>query len=54
MARSTWPSIRSANGEVDVIAVQPDGQVLAGGFFTSIGGQTRNYIARLERYQRSG
>ena len=30
------------------IAVQADGKILAGGFFTSIGGQTRNYIARLD------
>jgi uncharacterized delta-60 repeat protein len=40
-----------ANGEVFSIAVQADGKVLAGGFFNgvnSIGGQTRNYIARLD------
>src|SRR6202035_1721706 len=30
------------------IAVQADGKILAGGFFTSIGGQTRNFIARLD------
>jgi hypothetical protein len=30
------------------IAVQADGKILAGGFFTSIGGQTRNNIARLD------
>jgi uncharacterized delta-60 repeat protein len=30
------------------IAVQADGKILAGGQFTSIGGQTRNHIARLE------
>src|SRR4030095_3439375 len=29
------------------IAVQADGRVLAGGDFTTIGGQTRNHIARL-------
>jgi uncharacterized delta-60 repeat protein len=29
------------------IAVQTDGKILVGGHFTSIGGQTRNYIARL-------
>jgi uncharacterized Zn-binding protein involved in type VI secretion len=28
--------------------VQADGKILAGGLFTSIGGQTRNYIARLD------
>jgi uncharacterized delta-60 repeat protein len=30
------------------IAVQADGKILAGGEFTSIGGQPRNYIARLD------
>ena len=29
------------------IAVQADGKILVGGCFTSIGGQARNYIARL-------
>jgi uncharacterized delta-60 repeat protein len=41
----------NANGEVDAIAVQSDGKVLVGGNFSgvnSIGGQTRNYIARLD------
>src|SRR5437660_10524569 len=37
----------NANGEVESIAVQADGKILAGGDFTSIGGQTRNRIARL-------
>src|SRR5438132_7109069 len=37
----------NANGEVESIAVQADGKILAGGYFTSIGGQTRNRIARL-------
>src|SRR5437667_1512424 len=37
----------NANGTVNAIAVQADGKILAGGFFTNIGGQTRNYIARL-------
>ena len=32
---------------VTSIAVQADGKILAGGYFTSIGGQTRNRIARL-------
>jgi uncharacterized delta-60 repeat protein len=39
-----------ANGFVATIAVQSDGKVLAGGGFSganSIGGQTRNFIARL-------
>ena len=41
----------NAVGEVDVIAVQGDGKILAGGTFngaSSIGGQTRNRIARLD------
>ena len=33
--------------DVQAIAVQTDGKILAGGNFTSIGGQPRNYIARL-------
>src|SRR5207302_4437645 len=37
----------NANGTVYAIAVQADGKILAGGVFTSIGGQTRNRIARL-------
>ena len=36
-----------ANGEVYSLAVQSDGKILMGGFFTAIGGETRNYIARL-------
>ena len=41
----------NANGAVDAIVVQPDGKILVGGQFSgtnSIGGQTRNYIARLD------
>jgi len=41
----------NANGDVYSIAVQADGKILAGGTFqgaNSIGGQTRNYIARLD------
>jgi uncharacterized delta-60 repeat protein len=41
----------NANDQVNAIAVQADGKILAGGFFNgpnSIGGQTRNRIARLE------
>jgi hypothetical protein len=33
---------------VDSFAVQADGKILVGGFFTSIGGQPRNRIARLD------
>src|SRR5205814_6663608 len=39
----------NANGSVFSIAVQADGNILAGGSFSSIGGQTRNRIARLDR-----
>src|SRR5205807_1412525 len=38
----------NANDVVESIAVQADGKILAGGEFTSIGGQTRNGIARLD------
>jgi uncharacterized delta-60 repeat protein len=41
----------SANSSVYAIAVQADGKILTGGYFNganSIGGQTRNYIARLD------
>ena len=38
----------NANNYVDAIAVQSDGKILAGGIFTNIGGQSRNYIARLD------
>jgi uncharacterized delta-60 repeat protein len=38
----------NANGIILSIAVQPDGKILAGGYFTNIGGQTRNRIARLD------
>ena len=35
------------NGNVGSIALQADGRILIGGLFTTIGGETRNYIARL-------
>src|SRR5204863_5019314 len=41
----------NANSLVRTIVVQADGRILVGGFFSgpnSIGGQTRNYIARLD------
>jgi len=37
----------NANGEVRTLALQADGSLMVGGFFTSIGGKPRNYIARL-------
>src|SRR5437899_4177684 len=38
----------NANDVVFSIAVQADGKILAGGFFSGIGGLTRNHIARLD------
>jgi uncharacterized delta-60 repeat protein len=35
------------NGTVSAIAVQPDGRILIGGFFTSVNGVARSYLARL-------
>jgi uncharacterized delta-60 repeat protein len=35
-------------GDINSIAIQADGKILAGGHFTSIGGQPRNNIARLD------
>jgi uncharacterized delta-60 repeat protein len=37
----------NANNPVYALAVQPDGKTLVGGAFTSIAGQTRNRLARL-------
>src|SRR5438270_5962689 len=38
----------NADAAVQSIALQADGKILAGGDFTSIGGQTRNSMARLD------
>ena len=46
-ADSFNPNVNSF-GYVYAIAVQSDGKFLVGGDFTSIGGQTRNHIARLD------
>ena len=48
--RPAWliRSTRTRTTDVYSIAVQADGKILAGGDFTSIGGQTRNRIARLD------
>ena len=32
--------------EVDSLALQADGKILAGGFFNTLGGQPRNYLGR--------
>jgi uncharacterized delta-60 repeat protein len=36
-----------ANGQVGALALQPDGKVLVGGYFTTMNGVSRNFIARL-------
>ena len=36
-----------ANSQVNSVAVQPDGKVLLGGYFTLVNGVTRKYLARL-------
>ncbi len=41
-------SIPTRARAVTSIALQADGKIVAGGNFTSIGGQNRNYIARLD------
>ena len=46
LADSFDPNV-SGGGLVISIGVQSDGKILTGGQFTSIGGQTRNNIARL-------
>ena len=37
----------NANDTVSSVALQADGKIVIGGYFTSIGGVARNYIARL-------
>jgi uncharacterized delta-60 repeat protein len=37
----------NVNGIVEAVAVQPDGKILIGGIFSSVGGQARSYLARL-------
>ncbi len=36
-----------ANNSISALATQPDGKILIGGVFTSVGGQTRHRLARL-------
>ncbi len=33
--------------EVDALAIQPDGKIVVGGYFTSLGGQPRTHLGRL-------
>src|SRR6266436_1489934 len=49
LAQSPFPDSFNpgANGSVFCLAVQADGKILVGGFFTTLGGQSRNYIGRL-------
>src|SRR5437588_12321117 len=42
------PNASGTNCTIHAIAVQADGKVVVGGNFTSIGGQMRNNIARLD------
>ena len=44
----------NTNDVVYAIALQADGKILVGGKFTNIGGQSRNYIARLDPSNRRG
>ena len=48
------PSIRGRTARVYSLAVQADGKILVGGDFTTLGGQPRNYIGRLERGRHAG
>jgi uncharacterized delta-60 repeat protein len=48
LADSFNPDAPGLNIVVHSIVVQPDGKILAGGEFTSIGGQIRNRISRLD------
>ncbi len=38
---------QGANSTVNVLQLQPDGKILMGGFFTTVEGQARNYVARI-------
>jgi uncharacterized delta-60 repeat protein len=42
------PNVTGTNSAVYSIAVQTDGKIVVGGYFTAIGGQTRNYLARVD------
>ncbi|HEY0606007.1 MAG TPA: delta-60 repeat domain-containing protein [Herpetosiphonaceae bacterium] len=44
---TSFTPIPGVNSFVNALALQPDGKVLLGGMFTSIGGTVRNNIARL-------
>ncbi len=44
---TTFVTGTGTNGSVFTIALQPDGKILIGGWFTTYNGTTANYIARL-------
>ena len=44
---ATFSAGQGADANVWALAVQPDGKVILGGEFTSVGGQVRSHIARL-------
>ena len=48
LADSFNPNVQMTGGHILAIAVQADGKILAGGWFTSVSGQSRNNIARLD------
>ena len=48
LADSFDPHVIGSNSIIDSILPQPDGRILAGGNFTSIGGQTRRRIGRVD------
>ena len=59
MAGTAWATSANdgfdpgADGTVYSIAIQADGKIVVGGYFTTIGGQARSRIARLHsRWQR--
>ncbi len=46
---ATWtPQTPTAQEIIGALAVQPDGRWVVGGWFTSIGGQPRNFLARID------
>lgn len=43
----TFSQQTSANGQINTVALQPDGNIVIGGLFTTVNGSTANRIARL-------
>lgn len=44
---ATFSQQAAANGQINSVAVQPDGNIVIGGLFTTVNGSTANRIARL-------